>query len=63
MLVLIFYFKIIKDKMKKLTLPWSKSITNRVLILASLTEWKTKLNWILVSDDTRFMIMPLKIWE
>ncbi len=46
--------------MKKLTLPWSKSITNRDLILASLCEWKTKLNWILVSDDTRFMINALK---
>jgi len=46
--------------MKKLTLPWSKSITNRDLILASLTEWKTKLDWILVSDDTRFMINALK---
>ena len=46
--------------MKKLTLPWSKSITNRNLILASLSEWKTKLNWILVSDDTRFMINALK---
>ena len=45
---------------KKLTLPWSKSITNRDLILASLTEWKTILNWILVSDDTRFMINALK---
>ena len=49
--------------MKKLTLPWSKSITNRVLILASLTEWKTILNWVLVSDDTRFMINALRDCE
>ena len=46
--------------MKKLTLPWSKSITNRDLILASLSEGKTILNWVLVSDDTRFMINALK---
>ena len=46
--------------MKKLTLPWSKSITNRDLILASLIDWKTILNWVLVSDDTRFMINALK---
>ena len=46
--------------LKKLTLPWSKSITNRDLILASLTEWKTRLDWILISDDTRFMINALK---
>jgi len=46
--------------MKKLTLPGSKSITNRDLILASLNNWKTKLSWILVSDDTRFMINALK---
>ena len=49
--------------MKKLTLPWSKSITNRDLILASLTDWKTSLDWILVSEDTRFMINALKdLW-
>jgi len=49
--------------MKKLTLPWSKSITNRDLILASLNEWKTILEWILVSDDTRFMINALRdLW-
>ena len=46
--------------MKKLTLPGSKSITNRDLILASLNEWKTKLDWILISEDTRFMINALK---
>jgi len=46
--------------MKTLTLPWSKSITNRDLIIASLSEWKTILDWILVSDDTRFMINALR---
>ncbi len=49
--------------MKKLTLPWSKSITNRDLILASLSSWKTVLDWVLVSDDTRHMIRALKdLW-
>ena len=46
--------------MKKLTLPWSKSITNRDLILASLHNRKTVLDWVLVSDDTRHMIQALK---
>ena len=46
--------------MKKLTLPGSKSITNRDLILASLCDWETFLKWILDSDDTKFMIQALK---
>jgi len=49
--------------MKTITLPWSKSITNRDLILASLNNWITKLSSILVSDDTKFMIKALKkLW-
>ena len=49
--------------MKKLTLPGSKSITNRDLILASLCNWKTILKWVLDSDDTKFMIKALKnLW-
>ncbi len=48
------------SKIKKITLPWSKSITNRDLILASLFPEETNLSGILVSDDTRFMIQALK---
>lgn len=49
--------------MKTLTLPWSKSITNRDLILASLCEWKCEIKWYLQSDDTKHMIEALKqLW-
>jgi len=49
--------------MKTITLPWSKSITNRNLILASLANWKSVLKSILISDDTKYMIEALKnIW-
>ncbi len=49
--------------MKNLTLPGSKSITNRDLILASLSEGKTTLDWVLFSDDTRFMMSALRdLW-
>lgn len=49
--------------MESLTLPWSKSITNRDFVLAALTQWKTILRWILLSDDTHHMIHALKnIW-
>ena len=37
------------------TLPGSKSITNRVLIIAALADGKTTLREALFSDDTRFM--------
>ena len=49
--------------MKHLTLPGSKSITNRNLILAALSEWKTTLIWVLKSDDTRYMMNALRdLW-
>lgn len=49
--------------MKTLKLPWSKSITNRDFVLASLTSWQTILEWILLSDDTKHMMNALKsIW-
>lgn len=40
--------------------PGSKSITNRVLILAALTSGKTILNGVLHSDDTRHMTNALR---
>jgi 3-phosphoshikimate 1-carboxyvinyltransferase len=46
--------------MQMIKLPWSKSITNRDFILASLASGATILEWILLSDDTYFMINALK---
>lgn len=49
--------------MKTLTLPWSKSLTNRDLILASLSDWITELKWYLKSEDTKYMIEALNtVW-
>jgi 3-phosphoshikimate 1-carboxyvinyltransferase len=49
--------------MKTITLPWSKSITNRDFVLAAITSWQTVLDWILLSDDTHHMMNALKsIW-
>jgi 3-phosphoshikimate 1-carboxyvinyltransferase len=46
--------------MQTINLPWSKSITNRDFILASLARGTTILEWILLSDDTLSMINALK---
>lgn len=46
--------------MQIIVLPWSKSITNRDLILAVLTEGKTILKWYLESKDTKYMIQALR---
>ncbi|QJC31311.1 3-phosphoshikimate 1-carboxyvinyltransferase [Enterobacteriaceae endosymbiont of Macroplea mutica] len=43
------------------TLPGSKSISNRALLLASLAKGKTNLINLLESDDTRYMIQSLKM--
>jgi len=49
--------------MKQITLPWSKSITNRDLILASLASSPCKLKSILKSDDTNYMLKAIeKLW-
>ena len=42
------------------TLPGSKSISNRVLLLAALAEGRTTLRGLLDSDDTRVMIAALR---
>jgi 3-phosphoshikimate 1-carboxyvinyltransferase len=42
------------------TLPGSKSISNRVLLLAALAEGKTEIHHLLASDDTRYMLDALK---
>ena len=44
----------------KVTLPGSKSITNRVILLASLSKNKTVLKNYLESDDTKHMVAALK---
>jgi len=49
-----------KNNMKELFLPWSKSISNRCLILWALAEGKSRLRWILQSDDTVAMIRALR---
>ena len=41
-------------------LPGSKSITNRVLLLASLAEGDITINKPLLSDDTNFMLSALQ---
>ena len=43
-----------------ITLPGSKSISNRVLLLAALTEGRTTLHDVLDSDDTRVMLDALR---
>lgn len=45
----------------EVSLPGSKSITNRALLLASLAEGDTKLSNFLVSDDTVYMAKALKL--
>jgi len=44
----------------EVTLPGSKSISNRVLLLAALAEGKTRLTGVLKSDDTDVMLAALK---
>ena len=41
------------------TLPGSKSLSNRCLLLAALSEGKTKVDNLLESDDIRFMLEAL----
>ncbi len=43
-----------------ITLPGSKSISNRVLLLAALSRGRTTLHEVLDSDDTRVMLTALK---
>lgn len=58
-----FKLYLLKYNMKTITLPWSKSITNRDFVLAALTSWQTILEGILLSDDTYHMMNALRsIW-
>ncbi|MEI6221267.1 MAG: 3-phosphoshikimate 1-carboxyvinyltransferase [bacterium] len=45
--------------MLSITLPGSKSITNRALLIASLAKGTSKLHHVLHSDDTKYMIEAL----
>jgi 3-phosphoshikimate 1-carboxyvinyltransferase len=51
----------------KVLLPGSKSISNRVLLMAALAEGETQLDNLLDSDDTRVMLEALRVlgiqWE
>ena len=42
------------------SVPGSKSITNRALVVASLAEGKSRLSNVLHSDDTRYMMSHLR---
>ena len=44
----------------RITPPGSKSITNRVLLLAAMSEGRSQISHALFSDDTRFMIAALQ---
>lgn len=44
----------------EITLPGSKSISNRVLLLAALARGRTRLSGLLDSDDTRVMLAALR---
>ena len=43
-----------------MTVPGSKSITNRALLVAALAEGRSRLSGVLVSDDTRYMVTALR---
>ncbi|HCP78907.1 MAG TPA: 3-phosphoshikimate 1-carboxyvinyltransferase, partial [Pusillimonas sp.] len=44
----------------QMTLPGSKSISNRVLLLAALAQGQTRIHGLLDSDDTRVMLASLE---
>ena len=43
-------------------LPGSKSISNRVLLLAGLAQGRTRIHDLLDSDDTRVMLTRCALW-
>ncbi len=51
--------KTLKTKDIKVKVPGSKSITNRALLIAAMTEGKTKLKGVLFSDDSRHFLKAL----
>ena len=44
----------------KILLPGSKSLTNRILLLAAIAEGDTDISNLLISDDTQHMIQALQ---
>ena len=48
--------KVSKKDVLKVTVPGSKSITNRALLLATLASGKTTLKGVLFSDDSRHFL-------
>lgn len=55
-----YHVKALKTKDIRVTVPGSKSITNRALLLAALTEGKCLLKGTLFSDDSRYFLQSLK---
>jgi 3-phosphoshikimate 1-carboxyvinyltransferase len=55
--------KPVKNLQASITLPGSKSYTNRALLIAGLTEGECRLEKPLVSDDTKYMIRALKAFN
>ncbi len=51
--------KKLKTKDIKVSVPGSKSITNRALLIAAMTKGKTKLKGVLFSDDSRHFLQAL----
>lgn len=52
--------KPLKTKDIKVTVPGSKSITNRALLMAALSQGECTINGILFSDDSRFFLKALE---
>lgn len=50
----------VRNACGQMTLPGSKSISNRVLLLAALSEGQTRIEGLLDSDDTRVMLAALE---
>ena len=50
----------IKNFSGNVTLPGSKSISNRILLLSMLAEGKTEIQNLLDSEDVRFMLNGMK---
>ena len=58
--LIVLNFLLKKNHIIKIILPGSKSLSNRVLLLAALSEGTTIVENLLDSDDIRYMISALK---
>ncbi|MBT5028477.1 MAG: 3-phosphoshikimate 1-carboxyvinyltransferase, partial [Nitrospina sp.] len=55
--------KPIQNLQATVTIPGSKSYTNRALLIAGLSDGECRLEKPLVSDDTKYMIRALKAFQ